>query len=152
MRNVAWWLAYIIAAIWLQKFLPGVDALVPGLLICFQENSKRQTIIFLLFCMLIQEGTGTLPFGPSILWYGYVFACFHAGGLFFLPSGNSFILGISTALCVGRACLFMIMGELQSTPLDAQDILFQCFGQAVITPLGWILAGKTRNKVLKNAH
>ena len=146
MRNLLWWIVYIVVAVWLQKFIPGLDALVPGLIVCLQEKNRQQTVLFLLFCIIMQEGTGTLPFGASIIWYGFVFACFHIGGRFFMAGNQGFVFLLSVALAAGRGVLFMGMGELQQLPLDTQSLVPQCLGQAFFTPIIWLLAGMSRRK------
>ena len=148
MRNLAWWMVYLIAAIWLQKLVPGFDAMIPGLVLCLQERQRQQTLLVLLLSMFLQEGTGTLPFGASIMWYGFVFASFYVGGWFFMAENNLFIIILSMSLAVGRVLLFIGMGELQPLPLDTQALLGQCIAQAVLTPLLWLFAGFTRERLL----
>jgi hypothetical protein len=152
MRNFIWWIFYIVIAIWLQKFAPGLDALVPGLIICLQEHNKQQTFLFLLICVVFQEGCGTLPFGASIIWYGLVFSFFYVGGWFFLAENQFFILLLSVTLGLGRLGMFLGMGALQPLPLDTQALLGQCVIQAVFTPIIWALSGYSRHKFCGEAN
>ncbi|MDL2306793.1 hypothetical protein LJC48_02005 [Desulfovibrio sp. OttesenSCG-928-C06] len=146
MRNLVWWIVYIVVAVWLQKFIPGLDALVPGLIVCLQEKNRQQTFLFLLFCVVLQEGTGTLPFGASIIWYGFVFTCFYAGGWFFMAGNQGFVFLLSVALAAGRGLLFIGMSELQQLPLDTQVVVPQCLAQVFFTPIIWLLSGASRRK------
>ncbi|MDR1243547.1 MAG: hypothetical protein LBM00_12345 [Deltaproteobacteria bacterium] len=146
MRNFIWWIFYIFAAIWLQKFAPGLDALAPGLIICMQERNRQQSILFLLVCIVLQEGCGTLPFGASIIWYGLVFSFFYMGGWFFMAENRFFIMILSLALGIGRLFMFLGMGALQPLPLDTQALWWQCAAQAVFTPVIWAVSGYSRHK------
>jgi hypothetical protein len=146
MRNFIWWILYIVLAVWLQKFVPGLDALVPGFIICMQERNRQQTLLFLLVCIIFQQGCGTLPFGATIIWYGLVFGFFYMGGWFFMAENQLFILILSITLAIGRFFTFFGMGALQSLPLDTQAIFGQCIAQAVFTPIIWALSGFSRHK------
>lgn len=152
LSSVLWWMSYVIVAIWLQKFFPGLDALVPALIICLQSENKQQTAIFLLVCMFIQEGTGTLPFGASIIWYSTVIAAYYIGGWFFMGSNIMFIFVLSLAMGVTRALIFLGMGLLQPLPLDYEGMYGTYVMQVLLTPVIWAVAVKTRSMLVRNAH
>lgn len=150
--NLLWWAGYIVAAIVLQKLVPGLDALVPALIICLQDRDKQQTAVFLVICMIIQEGTGTLPFGASIVWYSTVIAAYYVGGWFFMGESLMFVIVLSVAMGVTRALIFFGMGLLQPLSLDYQSMHRIYVLQVVLTPLIWAVAAKTRSKFVKNAY
>lgn len=150
--NLLWWTGYIVAAILLQKLVPGLDALVPALIICLQDRDKQQTAVFLVICMIIQEGTGTLPFGASIVWYSTVIAAYYVGGWFFMGESLMFVIVLSVAMGVTRALIFFGMGLLQPLSLDYQSMHRIYVLQVVLTPLIWAVAAKTRSKFVKNAY
>lgn len=152
LSNLLWWGAYVAAAIWLQKLVPGLDALVPALIICLQDGSKQQTSVFLVLCMVVQEGTGTLPFGASIIWYSVVIATYYIGGWFFMGSSAMFIMLLSLAMGVSRALIFFGMGLLQPLPLDYPAMYRTYVLQVLLTPVIWALAVKTRTYAVKNAY
>lgn len=150
--NLLWWAGYIIAALWLQKLLPGLDALVPALIICLQDENKQQTAVFLIVCMAIQEGTGTLPFGASIVWYSIVIATYYVGGWFFMGGNLMFIVVLSVAMGVSRAVIFFGMGLLQPLSLDYASMYSVYVMQVLLTPLIWALGSKTRMMIVKHAY
>lgn len=150
--NLLWWAGYVIAAIWMQKLVPGLDAFVPALIICLMDGNKQQTGIFLLVCMVIQEGTGTLPFGASIIWYSAVIVMYYVGGWFFMGGNLMFILVLSLAMGVSRALIFWGMGLLQPLPLDYEVMHSTYLLQVLLTPLIWGIATKTRTLTVKNAY
>ncbi|MDR1124819.1 MAG: hypothetical protein LBM64_01985 [Deltaproteobacteria bacterium] len=151
MRNFIWWAVYVVIAIWLQRLVPGLDALVPGLIICMKEKSQQQTVLFLIVCVLFQEGCGTLPFGSSIVWYGFAFACYYIGSWFFLVESRIFILLLSAALGVGRAAAFYGVGQLQTLQLDTSVLAAPALAQAMLTPLILWLASVSRAKIVEEA-
>lgn len=152
MRNFLWWAGYVVVAVWLQRLAPGLDAMAPGLLVCMKEKSRQQLVIFLAVCVLLQEGCGTLPFGSSIVWYGFVFACYYIGSWFFLVDSRIFMLLLSIALGVGRAAAFYGVGLLQQQPLDSGVLIAPALAQALFTPLLWGLASVSRAKIVKEAN
>lgn len=150
--NLLWWTGYIVAAIWLQKLVPGLDALVPALIICLQDRNKQQTVLFLLVCMFIQEGTGTLPFGASIIWYSTVVAAYYAGGWVFMGGNLLFVMVLSLAMGVSRAIIFFGMGLLQPLPLDYRATYSIYVLQVLLTPIIWLLAVRVRAMTVKHAY
>lgn len=150
--NLFWWAGYVIAAIWLQKLVPGLDAFVPALIICLMEGNKQQTGAFILVCMVIQEGTGTLPFGASIIWYSAVIVMYYVGGWFFMGGNFMFTMVLSLAMGVSRALIFWSMGLLQPLPLDYQVMYSAYVLQVLLTPLIWGIAQKSRSLLVKNAY
>lgn len=150
--NLFWWVGYIIVAILLQRLVPGLDALVPALIICLQDDNKQQTTIFLVICMIIQEGTGTLPFGASLIWYCTVVATYYIGGWFFVGESIMFILVLSISMGVSRALIFIGMGLLQPLPLDYQSMYPTYILQVLLTPIIWGIGSKTRIMMVKNAY
>ena len=150
--NLLWWGAYIVVALWLQKLLPGLDALVPALIICLQDENKQQTAVFLFICIMIQEGAGTLPFGGSIVWYSSAIAAYYIGGRFFMGGNFMFIVVLSIAMGASRALIFAGMGLLQPLPLDYQVMHRSYILQILLTPLIWYLAKKTRDSMVRNAY
>lgn len=150
--NLLWWSAYIIVAIWLQKLMPGLDALVPALIICLQDENKQQTAAFVIVCMIIQEGTGTLPFGASIIWYSIVIATYYVGGWFFMGGNLMFVIVLSIAMGVSRALIFLGMGLLQPLSLDYSSMYRVYALQVLLTPFIWALGAKTRAMIVKHAY
>lgn len=149
--NLLWWGLYVLVGLWAQKIFPGADAMVPGLILCLQEKNTRQTALFLAFCLLLQEGTGSLPFGASIVWYGLAVALYFLGGLFFMSGNLMFVLMLALALGLGRALLFSVLGLLHPISLSLSDKAVICLLQAALVPLLWMPAMKLRRKALLHA-
>ena len=150
--NVIWWAGYLVVAIWLQRFIPGLDALIPGFLVCLQERNRQQTATILLISVIIQEGAGTLPFGLSLLWHGVVVALYYIGIRLFISSGSAFTLLLSFSLALSRALFMLVMDFLQPLPMDLWTLSRVVALQLLFTPLLWILARRSREKRSNNAH
>lgn len=146
--NILWWILYLVAGIWLQKLVPGIDALVPALIICLQERNRQQTVLFLIICIVVQEGTGTLPVGASVIWYSTVIACYYIGGWVFMSGNLMFIIVLSLSMGVSRGFIFWGMSLLQPLPLDINPLISANLLQILCTPVIWALALWSRRKMV----
>ena len=151
-RNVLWWCVYFILGIWVQLHFQGIDALLPGLLISLQEKRWQQTLWIALLCSLIQEGTGTLAFGASILWYGGLVVLFMGGRCFFVANSLFFVMIVSGILGMFNVLTLFVLTNLQKLDFPFDRALEQGLTQALIIPPLWGLAVLTRNKVFRHAE
>ena len=150
--NVLWWTGYLVAAVWLQRFFPGLDALIPAFLVCLQERNRQQLAVILLFSVLIQEGAGTFPFGLSLLWHGAVVALYCMGIWLFMSGGGVFMLLLSSSLGVSRGFFALLMDSLRHVPSDMWSIGRISALQAFFTLLLWTLAKRSRDGRSEDAH
>lgn len=138
-KEIYWWLAFIILAIYLQALSPGLDVLAVGLIILLQEKNYRSMLWLLpLFC-LIQEGTGTSPFGISIIWYGAIIFLFIAGQWLFEARNFIFVFLLSACLGVTYFVVAWLAAILLNTPFNMAATLDQSLIQALFMPLAWCL-------------
>ncbi|MDR2503851.1 MAG: hypothetical protein LBD82_05660 [Deltaproteobacteria bacterium] len=144
-RGALWWGGYLILAIWLQKFFPGLDALAPACIICLQEESRERSMIFLLFCIIIQEGAGTFPFGLSIVWYSLIMLMYYVGQWFFMSGNFMFVAALSLALGLGRLIVAQLAFFLHPLRPDLPALLAACALQIIFTPPLWLLGYKSRS-------
>lgn len=150
--NLFWWAGYVIAAVIIQGQLPGFDALAPGFLIALQERKKMQVFwLFVLFC-LIQEGTGSLRFGASLLWYGGHIVFFLINSRFFVADNILSVTLLSAILAVYRGLVFWFMSVIQDYGVDYAALLEECVLQALLVPLLWLLADLLRPGMAKNGN
>lgn len=139
MRNVIWWLIYAIAAIWAQKFVPGIDFLLPGLIIALQEQRPLQTFWLVICFSLIQEGCGTMSFGPAVAQYLIAILLFQAGRWLFEAQNISFVLLLSAALGLVHYGILHIMAMLQDIPMQFNTLTQESIIQALSIPICWLL-------------
>lgn len=150
--NLLWWAIYILCAVLLQEQVSFFDALAPGFLIALQEKKPGQIFcLFILFC-LIQEGTGSLRFGTSLLWFGGQIIFYAINSRFFVTNNIVAVSLLSVWLAMYRGALLWFMIVIQDLTVDYSSILDSCINQAVFFPLVWLLASALRPKVQKNGN
>ena len=138
--SLLWWAIFITGAVLLQQQIPGVDALAPGFLLSLQERKPGQTLCLFILFSLIQEGTGSMTFGSSILWYGGQAIFFWIGQRFFVAENVVFVLLLALSLGAYHALLTIFMCAVQEIPVEYQSLLHESIIQALIIPLIWGLA------------
>jgi len=117
--------------------MPGIDLLAPGLVLSLQEEKVRTSILLGLVWLLIQEGTGSLAFGTSILWYGILAALFYFGHWLFEAKNFLFMVIIGVTLGVLHVALMNIMGQLQGWQVLMGRVFMEGIIQAVVFPVAW---------------
>lgn len=138
-RNVAWWVCFVFVAICVQALAPGLDVLVIGLIILLQEKDWRGMLWLLpLFC-LIQEGTGTRPFGAIIVWYSATIVIFHLGRWLFETRNFLFMFLLSACLGGAYYSVDWLMAPLQNISFDIPATLDKSLSQAIFMPFAWKL-------------
>ncbi|MDR1490258.1 MAG: hypothetical protein LBS65_07225 [Desulfovibrio sp.] len=138
--SFAWWCAYISGALFVQRFIPGVDALAPGFLISLQEENRRQCFWLFILFTLIQEGTGSLLFGAAALWYGVQMLLFRIGSVIFVKDNIIFIALYSGCLGVYHFLLTWLMCAVQGVHMNFETLLGESVIQTLIIPLIWAVA------------
>ena len=144
MFNFAWWFIYIVIAICLQKIVHGVDFLLPGLIVALQERKIKQFLIIVTVFILIQEGTGTMPFGNIFLWYFLVIIFFYSWQWFFEVESFIFILLLSLALSLSHYLIIVILADIQDIYINFRELQDECVYQMFLTPLVWHLVNFLR--------
>lgn len=142
--NILWWVSYVILAIILQAFIPGVDFLLPGLIVALQEHKIKQFIWVALSFLILQEGMGTMAFGAVFLWYIIIIMLYIAGQWLFEVENILFILLISVALSVSHYLVIVALAGLQNMHINIQSLIDESVYQAFVTPFLWCVAYYTR--------
>ena len=144
MKNVLWWLGFLIAAIFAQNMLQGADFLVVGLVISLQEEKWPQSLWLGLIFTMIQEGSGSLAFGSSILWYGAVIGLFLIGRWLFEARSIVFVMVLGVGLGAWHYGLVKCMVFLQDLDISSRRLFLESLVQAVVFPPAWVLANILR--------
>lgn len=137
MHVFLWWLAYTVAAIWIQRALPGLDAFGPAVVVLLQERRLRQLAWLLPCWILLQEGMGSASFGNMILWYAGLVVFFVLGRWLFESRNVLFVFFIGVFMGGWHFALQSGMGVLQGLALDQQTLAWDSVQQAVAFPAGW---------------
>ncbi|MBL3582409.1 hypothetical protein [Oleidesulfovibrio alaskensis] len=146
MRNVIWWLVYTAAAIWAQKLVPGIDFLLPGLIIALQEERPIQTFWIIICFSLIQEGSGTMSFGPAVGQYLGAAVLVQAGRWLFEARNISFVLLLSAGLGLTHFGMISVMAMLQDISLIQSRLMHESIIQALVIPPCWLLVMQARKR------
>ena len=146
--NMAWWAGYTFVGLLLQVHFPGVDALVPGLILSLQEERPRQTAWLFFLFLLIQEGTGSLVFGSAVLWYCGLFVLFAFGKIFFVTGSLFFTVILAATLGVFHVALMHTLGSLQGFSLSPYLLAEQAVTQALLIPPLYAAASLARKRLL----
>lgn len=146
--NALWWAVYFALGLGLQLHFPGVDALIPGIMLSCQEERPKQTLWLCLCAILIQEGTGSLAFGGAVLWYGALLLFFSLGKLFFVTGSLFFIVLLAMALGLMHSGMLYLFGSLQGYTLDSYHLVQQAMAQALLIPPLYAAASLARKRFL----
>ncbi|QJT09945.1 hypothetical protein [Oceanidesulfovibrio marinus] len=152
-RNILWWFGFTVIALLGQTVFPGVDLLVPGLIVSMQEERNRQSIVLGIVFLLIQEGSGSLAFGAGLAWYGMAIVLFIAGRWLFEARNIMFMVILGAVLGVWRYLLISMLTALQEYTFLEDVVFWECVHQALTFPLMWSLAAALRpTKPENNAY
>lgn len=131
------WMVFIILAVWLQLFAPGMDFFVPGIILGLQRERFRYVILLLLLAILVQEGTGSLVFGAGILRYGGLVGMFYLGRCLFEGRSPLFILLMASAFTFWQIIVIHTMAGLQSMNILGQRLAWEGLLMFVTFLMGW---------------
>lgn len=146
-RNVIWWLLFFPLGILLQQLVPGLDALVVGLIVLLRERAYKDCFWALPLLILLQEGMGSREFGGVVLWYALVILFFNMGRWFFEVENLLFVFLLSACLGATYFGLAYLLAPLQKLPVDIQATLDASVIQALYIPVAWRLAAYSRRWV-----
>jgi len=138
--SLLWWGAYTLIGVWAQRTFPGIDFLAPGIIVSLQEESGQRTAVLAVIWILLMEGTGNLPFGYGLAWYGLLAAAFLAGRWLF--EARSYLFMALLGLWAGALHPALVYGvaSLANLEVPMRPILIQGAIQAGVFPIIWFLA------------
>ena len=133
-RNLVWWGGYASIGISLQAVLPGLDFLLPGLILAIQERKKAQFLWVEALFLLLQVGTGSMLFGGTLVSYALAPAFFYVGYSLFEVDSFPFIGLLSLCLGVVHYVTTALMSGLQGIPFHAPLVMDESVIQTLMTP------------------
>ena len=146
LANAIWWLGFTASGVCIEAVAPGLDALVPGVIILLQERDYKAMLWLLPLFILLQEGVGSSPFGGSVLWYLAVVICYRLGRRFF-PAGNFiFVFALSAVLGAALYGLQWLQAPVRGIVFDMNATMDACLLQAAYVPFMWKLCAMLRPK------
>ena len=151
-RNTGWWLLYCIVAITLQALMPGIDFMLPGLLLALQERHHVQSLCVGTIFLILQEGMGSMPFGSTLLLYALAVICFYAACSLFEGRSALFVILLGMVLAAMHAFTFVLVASLQDIPWQASVLQAECLFQAFFTPVVWWAASSLRGLMVHESR
>lgn len=146
-RNVVWWMGFFPLAITIQLYLPGLDALVIGLIIVLQERRYKDLLWLFPLLIVLQEGMGSREFGGAIIWYMLAIIFFNIGRWLFEVENILFICLLALCLGVSHFAIVYFMAPLQNITVNIQTLTDECLIQAIFISGAWWLAYFTRKGI-----
>jgi len=135
--RLLFWAGFFLAGVWLQRLLPGVDALAPGLLLSLQREPWPVAAAVAVVLIVVQEGAGSLDFGAGLLIYGLLVCGYAAGRSVFDARSAAFsaLLGVGHALATALAA--RLLAGLQQFTFDMADLPVRLAVQAGLFVVVW---------------
>lgn len=146
---ILWWAGYTVAAIWAQRFLPGVDFLAPGIVLSMQENAGQKTVWLAVIWVLIMEGMGNMPFGYGVAWFGLLATFYMVGRWLFEARSFLFMCLLGAGLGVLHPLLLSFLASLGDLTVNLKAATIEGLLQALIFPSVWMAADRLYPKVLR---
>ncbi len=150
--NIGWWAIFLSLGLLVQNWLPGTDILLIGLIIALQERKKAQTFWLFICVILLQEGTGTLAFGSSLLSYTMVILIFYLGRALLEQENILFVLLVSASAGAGHYVFTQAMAAFQGLTLPHSRLLMESLIQMLLLPPLWFFAVALRDKMVPHAQ
>ena len=144
-----WWGVFTVAGVWAQRTVPGVDFLAPGIVLSMQVQAGHRTVWLALVWMLLIEGTGNLPFGYGLAWYGTHVALYLMGRWLFEARSFSFMCLLGAALGALHPLLTFSLASLGDLAVDTRQLAVEGVLQAVAFPLIWLAADTLFPRMLR---
>jgi hypothetical protein len=146
---VLWWGGYTVLGVWAQRFLPGVDFLAPGIVLSMQEHGGARTVWLAAVWILLLEGTGNLPFGYGVAWYGLLASFYVVGRWLFEARSILFMCLLGLGLGILHPLLLYFFSALADLAVPLKSAMVEGVVQALIFPLVWLAADKFFPKGLR---
>ncbi|WP_419785738.1 hypothetical protein [Pseudodesulfovibrio sp.] len=146
---VLWWGFYTLIGVWAQRFVPGVDFLAPGIVVALQRDYGARTFWLAVIWILLLEGTGNLPFGYGIAWYGLLVTFYVMGRWLFEARSLLFMCLLGIGLGVLHPMLIYFLASLGNLAVPMQTTLVEGAMQAVTFPVVWLILDKFFPKGLR---
>ncbi len=146
------WVVYTIAAIWLQAFFPGLDFFAPALLICLQYRQLRILSCLLLPWIMIQEGSGSLNFGFSLLSYSGLILFFYLTRVFLDTMSFLFILLFSVFTGAWVYFALQMLTSLQELHIIREQLIYQSLQNTLILPILWLVLNYLKKRFCPANH
>ncbi len=146
-QNIFWWLAFLFCGIILQLYVPGLDALVVGILLVSLEKDYKTMVWLVPAVVILQEGMGSLSFGFSIFYIASFFVLYRLSMAIALASRLVFYLLVSAGMGALHSFYAWFFATLQNVPYDQTVIMYDGVLQTFYILVAWPILGRLRRLV-----
>ncbi|MDO5536152.1 MAG: hypothetical protein Q4F72_01275 [Desulfovibrionaceae bacterium] len=152
--NTLWWVAFLVAGIIVQAALPGLDALLLGLILIAEEKDYRTMVWFVPSVILLQEGMGTQPFGAAMVCVTLCLILFRMCARMAMASRAGFVLLLSLSCGGVRILVDWFFANLEGLPYAMEELIAGGVHQSVYLLAGWEILRRVRIALLgkRSAH
>jgi hypothetical protein len=140
MHEILWWTLYTLCGIWIQDAISGVDCFGPGLLLCLQTERSKSLVWLAPIWVLLQEGTGSLPFGSALLYYAGLIYFFLLIRPYINITSPMYILSVALFAGLWHFGVVHLVSALQDIHILSRQILTQSVRITAVFPVIWALA------------
>lgn len=137
MRIVLWWFFFTALCIWVHSLIQGIDCFGPALLVLLHLKRIKEAAWLTPVWILINEGSGSLAFGLSVLWIGGLVLFFYLLCQYLSSSNLLFLLSLSLLAGAWSSTLVRLMATLQELNIPNHEILILGVKTAVAFPILW---------------
>lgn len=119
-----------------------MDFLAAGILLCLQKERAAKVAVLTLISILIQEGSGSLAFGASILRYGSLIGLFLIGRKLLEAESTPFILLMGLAFSAIHFFSLKTMAGLQAWVILDHRLVMESLVLFFVFLTEWLLLAK----------
>lgn len=148
-QNIFWWLAFLFCGIILQLYVPGLDALVVGIILVTRERDYKTMVWLVPAVVILQEGMGSLSFGFSIFYIASFFLLHRLSMAIALASRLVFYLLVSAGMGCLHSFYAWFFATLQNVPFDENRIIHDGVLQTFYILVAWPVLGRLRRLVVR---
>jgi len=139
MRDIYWWSLVTAVGGLFQHYLGGIDFYLPALVLCFQKKRYFLALFLGNIWILIQEGSGDIPFGGIALWYISVTFFYFWLKQFLAANNLIFVSILSFFSSILYYISILIITSLEDIVVNKNLILSYCIKQVFIFPILWLM-------------
>ncbi len=143
---------FFCAGVWLQHVYPGLDFLLPCVLVALEEGRAVRILCVSAACILIQEGLGTLDFGAAVLWYLSVILVYLLARYFFHITNIFFAILVGLSAGITHFGITLLMCMLQQHSADLEILGNESLQQVLALLIPWKIYAYLRRQVITHAH
>lgn len=144
LRDVCWWVCFLVTGIVVQLAVPGLDALIVGIMVAARRGDFKTLVWLVPVVVILQEGMGSLFFGGSALTVGCFFLLYRVGRAMAFASDFALYLFVCAGMGAVHSFCAWFFPRLQDIPVVNEVVVADGVRQTVFLLLTWALLVRLR--------